>query len=242
MFTALLDFLFPPRCPGCREYTEKLGDWCLACREKYLTPKLFLEAEGDIEAILCLCPYEGAVRDVLRRLKFRRDEGALPYLHRMIQSAMDEDGDALRRFRAYLADEKPIFVPVALHPRREKERGFNQAVMLWREYLTGRGYEWLEVLERTRETQPQYRLSRSEREENVRGAFGLRSEYGEQVKGRTVVLVDDILTSGATLRACAQALKKAQPKKILAITAASGRDLQRKGSPLGELSAQLTEG
>ena len=225
MFTALLDFLFPPRCPGCREYTEQLGDWCQACREKYLMPKLFLEAEGDIEAVLCLCSYEGAVRDELRRLKFRRDEGALPYLHRMIQSGLTEEIDSSRRFRSYLADEKPVFVPVALHPQREKERGFNQTVLLWREYLTARGYEWLEALERTIETQPQYKLSKSEREENVRGAFGLRGEYSEQVKGKTVVLVDDILTSGATLRACAHELKKAQPKKILAITLASGRDL-----------------
>ncbi len=225
MFTALLDFLFPPRCPGCREYTESLGDWCPACREKYLTPKLFLEAEGDIEAVLCFCPYEGAVRDLLHRLKFRRDEGALPYLHRMIQSGLAEESDSLWRFQSYLADEKPVFVPVALHPRREKERGFNQTVLLWREYMTGRGYEWLEALERIRETQPQYKLSKSEREENVRGAFGLRGEYSERVNGKTVVLVDDILTSGATLRACAHALKKAQPKKILAITLASGRDL-----------------
>lgn len=225
MLTALLDFLFPPRCPGCREYTEQLGDWCPACREKYLTPRLFLEADGDIEAVLCLCPYEGAIRDELRRLKFRRDEGALPYLHQMIGSGLAEESDSLRRFRSYLADEKPVFVPVALHPRRERERGFNQTVLLWREYLTGRGYEWLEALERIRETQPQYKLSKSEREENVRGAFGLRGEYSEQVKGKTVVLVDDILTSGATLRACAKAIKAAEPKKILAIALASGRDL-----------------
>ena len=229
MFTALLDFLFPPRCPGCKDYTESPGQWCPACEEEYLAPKLFMDVDSPIEAVLCLAPYEGAVRELLHRLKFRRDEGALPYLHQLIKQcweAADESaigGDA-ERFRNYLGDD-PLFVPVALHPAREKERGFNQAVLLWRDFLTGWGYQWLEPLERTRETLPQYRLNKKEREENVQGAFGLRQGYAEQLASRTVVLVDDIYTTGATMNACADALKKAGPKRILAITLASGRNL-----------------
>ena len=75
------------------------------------------------------------------------------------------------------------------------------------------------------QTLPQYTLNKKEREENVQGAFGLRQGYAEQLASRTVVLVDDIYTTGATMNACADALKKAGPKKILAITLASGRNL-----------------
>ncbi|MDO4204655.1 MAG: ComF family protein [Selenomonadaceae bacterium] len=228
MLTALLDFLFPPRCPGCREYTEHLGDWCPTCEGEYHTPRLFIEDDSDIEAVFCLAPYDGAVRELLHRLKFRRDEGALPYLHRLIEKGWPIEGehsatDSPKRFRAYIG-ERPLFVPVALHPTREKERGFNQAVLLWRDFLTARDYEWQDVLERTRETRPQYSLSRKEREENVQGAFGLRSGYAARLKSRTVVLVDDIYTSGSTMKACAQVLKKAGTERILALALATGRE------------------
>ena len=115
MFTALLDFLFPPRCPGCKDYTESPGQWCPACEEQYLAPKLFMDVDSPIEAVLCLAPYEGAVRELLHRLKFRRDEGALPYLHQLIKQcweAADESaigGDA-ERFHNYLGGD-PLFVP-----------------------------------------------------------------------------------------------------------------------------------
>lgn len=227
MMTALLDFLFPPRCPGCREYRESWGDWCPACEKKYVARRLFLESEGKVEAVMCLALYEGTVKELLHRLKFRRDEGALPYLTRLMERAWIPElpaGDPLARFLAYLGDG-PVFLPVALHPVREKERGFNQTVLLWRDFLTGKGFQWLEALERRKETKPQYSLTKREREENVRGAFALRAECRPQLKGRPVVLVDDIYTSGATLKACAQALRGTGAERVLALTLATGRTL-----------------
>lgn len=225
MIDALLDFLFPPRCPGCRDYRERRGDWCPDCEKQYVARRLFLENGSSVEAVMCLTFYEGPVKDLLHRLKFRRDESALPYLTRLMERAWGGEltaDDPLRRFQAYLGDE-PIFLPVPLHLAREKERGFNQTVLLWRDFLSEKGFPWLEALERTRETKPQYSLAKQEREANVRGAFALREEYRPQLKGRRVVLVDDIYTSGATLKACAQALKGAGAERILGLALATGR-------------------
>lgn len=227
MMTALLDFLFPPRCPGCREYREIWGDWCPACEKKYVARRLFLESGSHVEAVMCLALYDGAVKELLHRLKFRRDESALPYLISLMERAWSPElpaGDSLERFWGYLGDN-PVFLPVPLHPVREKERGFNQTVLLWRNFLRGKGFQWLEALERRKETKPQYSLTKREREENVQGAFALRAECRPQLKDRSVVLADDIYTSGATLKACAQALKGSGAERILALTLATGRAL-----------------
>lgn len=229
MITALLDFLFPPRCPDCRDYTEGQGEWCPECRDKYTAPRLFLEAGSSLEAVFCLTPYEGAVKELLHRLKFRRDEGALPSLVKLMENIWDGEPAAsqdFERFRAYIG-KNPVFVPVALHPNRVKERGFNQTALIWQEFLTKRGCQWLEALERRRETKPQYTLNKKERVENVEGAFSLREEYRTLLKGRTVVLVDDIYTSGATLGACAHALKGAGAAGIAGLALATGRNIQR---------------
>ena len=225
MMTALLDFLFPPRCPGCRKYRENWGDWCPDCEKKYINRRLVLESGGRVEAVLCLTNYEGAVRDLLHRLKFRRDESTLPHLIRLLERAWStdlSDGDPLERFCGYLGDN-PVFLPVPLHPVREKERGFNQTVLLWRDFLRGKGFQWLEALERCRETKHQFSLTKREREENVQGAFALREKFRPQLKGRPVVLVDDIYTSGATVKACAQALSRTGAERVLALALAASR-------------------
>lgn len=122
--------------------------------------------------------------------------------------------------------ESPLIVPVPLHPGRERERGFNQAGLLAsglaRELArrnAGKGPR-VEVrcLRRLRPTLPQTGLSLHQRHENVRGVFAITSP--ERVSGRVVVLVDDVMTTGATVSACAGALKQAGAGKVLVLTLA----------------------
>jgi ComF family protein len=110
-------------------------------------------------------------------------------------------------------------VPVPLHFWRERKRGYNQSELLAVSLgnLTGLPVE-RRALKKIRPTRSQTELSREERIENVAGAFAVRRP--ETVRGRTLVLVDDVCTTGATLDACASALKEAGAKRVLALTVA----------------------
>jgi ComF family protein len=111
-----------------------------------------------------------------------------------------------------------LIVPVPLHPAKRRERGFNQAELL-AESLTDRVSAPLRpVLERTRYTTTQTAFDRSERMENLRGAFRLRKN--SDVRHLRVLLIDDVLTTGSTLSECARVLKKAGATSVCAATAA----------------------
>ena len=122
--------------------------------------------------------------------------------------------------------ELPILIPVPLHRRREHERGFNQAKLLAQGLSKKLSETWKRPgppvdsrsLIRIRATPPQTGLSVSARHENMRGVFVVRAP--ERIHDRTAILVDDVMTTGATLSACAAALKRAGASAVLAITLA----------------------
>jgi ComF family protein len=118
--------------------------------------------------------------------------------------------------RAVLADAD-VCVPVPLHRRRLRQRGFNQADDLAR----GLGVPVVAVLRRVRRTRPQVELPAVERQSNVAGAFALaRPCRARDIAGRIVVLVDDVATTGATLEACARVLSRAGAREVRGLTAA----------------------
>jgi ComF family protein len=156
-----------------------------------------------IVAARAIGAYEGALRAILHALKYgKRPSLARPLARLMCASA----GDLLAN-----AD---LLVPVPLHRRRRRQRGFNQAEELAKRL----GYSWQPVLRRTRATPSQTDLPAARRHANVRNAFALRKRYS--VRGLTVVLVDDVSTTGATLNACATVLQRAGAREIRALTAA----------------------
>lgn len=114
-----------------------------------------------------------------------------------------------------------LIVPVPLHVTRLRQRGYNQAVLLARS-LSKRiaGRLVVDGLERTRATPKQQDLSRSARLKNVRGAFRVSPKNKPLIVGRHVILVDDVMTTGATVEACAKALKKAGAQKVSVVTVA----------------------
>jgi len=114
-----------------------------------------------------------------------------------------------------------VIVPVPLHARRLRERGYNQAALLARELGKGVGLPVLEnALIRVRDTSPQVDLGAEERRENVRGAFHLPDD---RLVGKSVLLVDDVYTTGATLEACSLALKQRGVRAAWALTLARAR-------------------
>ena len=112
-----------------------------------------------------------------------------------------------------------LMMPVPLHPKRLRERGFNQSLLLARHMANELGTE-LEflTLRRVRDTKPQTGLHRDERRKNVRRAFELADR--DVVKGRSIILVDDVATTGSTLNECARVLKRSGSGEVFCLVLA----------------------
>jgi ComF family protein len=148
--------------------------------------------------------YDGALRSIVHALKYEgRRSLALPLA-------------ALMRHRgADLIVGVDVVVPVPLHPSRRRERGFNQAADLAKHL----GMPVSAALRRVRPTVAQARLPAARRHGNVRGAFAA-TEAARALRGGTILLVDDVSTTGATLDACARTLKEVGIREVRALTAA----------------------
>ena len=147
--------------------------------------------------------YEGVLRQVILLVKFQRHERLGRRLGEKLMDTLTQEEELLKSTR---------IVPVLLHRRRRRERGFNQAEILARGLTDRTGIPMdRDSLRRTRFTPPQTGLSPSARRANVRGAFDVR---GTLLRGHIVLLVDDVITTGATVNACARRLKQAGPSRF----------------------------
>jgi ComF family protein len=157
-----------------------------------------------------LGPFEGALRILVHELKYRGRRRVAARLAGLLLEESD-----IRRVLGAGAD----IVPVPLHPKRRRQRGFNQAELLAAALARGSGLALSPgVLVRRKDTSPQAGLSSAARRRNVAGAFAVR--HRSRVMGRTLVLVDDVTTTGATASACARALKDAGAAEVRLVTVA----------------------
>jgi ComF family protein len=198
---ALIDLLLPPSCAGCGTYGVALCDRCLGAMRPAGRPEdRFLAADPGIvvgevlEVGVAAFAYEGPLRRMLSKLKYvgvRRLADPLA-------------GAAVAYLDPLLALVRPqALVPVPIHADRRRERGYNQAALLAEALSRRCGVPAAELLERRRMTAQQHRLSRAARLRNLRDAFGLLPQARPPP---TVMLIDDILTTSATLEACAAVL------------------------------------
>ena len=208
MLSALLDFLFPPHCPSCHACVERRG-FCQTCARQLIGVRRMMEMGAMAEhltGVWVLAHYRAGVRDLLRALKYRRNMAVLDDL-RTILAAGEE-----------VLEELPpslLAVPVPLAMQRQKERGFNQTEEIFAPWFAAHGIPFEPILIRTRETMPLYEMMRTERRQELRGAFALVD--GADVQGKDLLLVDDIMTTGATLTECAHVLRHDGARRVYAI-------------------------
>ena len=225
---AVLDIVFPPACLNCRAATDAPGSLCAACWgkvrfierpfcERLGTPfAVDLGGEGLLspEAVADPPVYtraravahfdDGPVRQLIHRLKYSdRLELAGPL------------GAWMARAGAELLVEADLLVPVPLHRRRLIVRRFNQANALAQAVSAASGVPVNPfVLARVKSTPSQVGLSRTQRAINLQGAFRAPEDLAAQIEGRAIVLIDDVLTSGATVNAASRALLRAKAKRV----------------------------
>jgi ComF family protein len=155
---------------------------------------------------------EGMVLDLIHRYKYRRALWFEPFLAGLL---VEQASASLRE------EGWDMIVPVPLHPLKQSEREFNQAERLGRRLSAATGLPLnSRVLRRVEFTRTQTKLSRAERAANVRKAFALKN--GEPIRGRKIVLVDDVFTTGATTSACARLLLRAGASAVCVWTVARG--------------------
>jgi ComF family protein len=221
---SLLDLVFPPRCVACR----RPGAWlCAACLAgvSYLSVPLCSHC-GEPLSVTRHCSrlanhlprldglrsaawHEGALRTALHQFKYRQ--------LRVLRGPL---GEVLTRAwrQSPLPEAIDLLLPVPLHARRVRERGYNQSLLLAQELARATGLSLAErSLVRVRHTRPQVGLRAAERLSNVDGAFAYQ---GPALAGRRVCLIDDICTTGATLQACAIPLRAAGAGAVYAYTLA----------------------
>ena len=181
-----------------------MGDGrCQGCRE----------FEPEFDRAVSFGEYAGALRGLIHLLKYDKVFPAAPVLGSMLAQAITELDRAGDNTRA-------LIVPVPLHAGKRGERGCNQAELIVRsavKHLPQR-LEVATALKRQRATHSQVGLSREERVTNMRDAFRVTSP--ESVKGRTVIVVDDVMTTGTTVSECARVLKHAGAERVWAATVA----------------------
>lgn len=154
--------------------------------------------------------YEGRLLEAIHRFKYGGDMALLKPLGLLLLDGVK-----------VLGEMPDAIVPVPLHRKRLKERGFNQSLLLARELSRelSIGVDYLN-LKRTLHTHPQINLKAKERRQNVRGAF--EAVNPSRLRGRRILLVDDVFTTGATVRECAKALKKTGAEVFVATLARVG--------------------
>lgn len=235
----LLDLFFPPTCVHCGGVVEPEKNYrylCADCeRELHFVEApacgccghpFFGQVDGEricphcegldpaFERGVTTLLFKGAARSLLISLKYHRQQHLLSDFRALFQSSER----VLNHVRG------AILVPVPLHPRKQRERGFNQSVLLAVELARAAGADTrvLELLRRVEDTGTQTALDRHSRMENLRDAFSLSAAVQMPGKEERLVLLDDVFTTGSTLNCCARVLRKAGFRRLDVVSFAHG--------------------
>jgi ComF family protein len=200
----------PPLCDRCGDPLARQNEsLCAVCCAN----------SGAIGRARAVGEYQGTLREIIHALKYA---GRISLARPLAERMRHRGGELLK--------DVDYVVPVPLHWRREYQRGFNQAHEIARHL----GPPVVKALRRRRATRAQVELPADRRRANVTGAFAIhRSRFGDPlIRGKTVLLIDDVSTTGATLEACAHVLREKGASAVLALTAARVVTRRRNDRPV----------
>lgn len=203
-----------PLCPKCgRPFTSDISlsrspdHLCSECRD----------IKTYFDKAIAIGPYDGTLAEAIHLFKYNRKKGLGRILGRIM---VDNIISSSSLFHTELVEVSSLIIlPVPLHPKRLREREFNQSLLLAKEIsLTFRIPLIPYNLQRVRWTRPQIELKGEERLKNVKGAFKVKNP--KDIEGKSLLLIDDVYTTGATVRECSKVLKKSGAEKVYVLTLA----------------------
>lgn len=229
----LLDLLFPKTCLGCGKFGRYFCDDCTkeikqtdlvcpfcerpnlggivhpVCKRKY-----------GLNGLWSLGIYEGILRKAIQKLKYKWVSTIAGELIDMTLVYWAKNPPVLLDIIKKDQGETWIVTSVPLYPTRQKWRGFNQSDLLAKLFASKLGLKYENTLKRIRNTTPQMKLQASERKRNIRNAFSLLPAMNEKRSTMNVLLIDDVWTTGSTLKECCYVLKRSGVKNVWALTIA----------------------
>ena len=187
-------------CRKCGKVLPDGGENCYSCRKI---------SDYHFENIRSVCVYDGTAKDLVHKFKY----GGRDYIGRILGKTMNTVLD-LQGYK----NEIDFVVPVPMHWLKRYLRGYNQTEILANEISETIGKPVYKSISRTKSTKPQYKLRKEERSTNLAGCFAIREKYRNEIKGKTLLLIDDVCTTCSTIEECSKTLRRAGASKVYALT------------------------
>ena len=232
LMNLMLDLLFPKRCVGCKKFDSYFCPECVANigQTELVCPKCERPAVGGethpicrrrfgLDGLWSLGIYQNPLREAIKQLKYGKVRG-------LAESLVDILVEYWVKYQPFILDKIKadrgkgwVVITVPLYWWRENNRGFNQSSLIGQTLSKKLGLAYSDSLKRIRYTKPQVSLKGKDRHQNIRGAFEVSKPYTLN-PAPYILLIDDVWTTGSTLRECCYVLKRAGVKKVWAITLA----------------------
>ena len=226
----ILDILYPRYCLGCgaegqyicencQNFLGEASLICPVCRKGSFSGQRHPHCPSryQLDGLISIWEYEGLIKKVIHYIKYRHLGDAVSEIIALSWKTMRQDPERFSAFFSFLA-ENPSLTFIPLTARKKRQRDFNQAELIARGFGKITSLEILPLLKKVKETKSQTELKKEERLENVRGVFALKKNNLSIPKN--LILVDDVWTTGATMKEAARTLKRAGVRKIWGLTLA----------------------
>ena len=223
MLKTILTLLFPKFCEGCGKFGQKI---CINCAKKILV----LEHQ---ECLMCSHSSVDGFTHKICKISYAPEQTFSMFKYSWVIKSLIRKGKYRGNFKAYLdiieffnskssflqSLENYILIPIPISQKRLQQRGYNQCEKICKyleQYIPQS--KTVKLLKRTKETKSQYSLKREERMVNMKNAFEIDKKFVTLIKDKKIVIVDDISTTGSTIREACKEVYKANPKKIICLT------------------------
>jgi ComF family protein len=228
-----LEVIFPSHCISCEKIISREGLFCSSCWQKlqFITePKCkicsypfefelssdlicgrCLEKKPSFDKVITIFRYNEILRKIISDLKYRDQIFLAKKLARILVNKVKDE-----------IDDKTLLAVVPLHKKRLRKRKFNQSILIGfhlKKLLPNLKF-YPDLLEKITDTKPQARLTKKQRQENLKQVFFVRKKYLHLVKNKKILLLDDVMTTGTTLEKCAKELKVKDVREVVAVTLA----------------------
>ena len=217
LLSIVADFFYPPHCSVCDKYIEHREDiLCAKCSAKILAIGRCPESKMPIKEVWRITKYHDGTREMIRNLKYNNGLNKLPASNKILERAIKVEPQLL-----VLLNNIDVAVAVPLHAEREKKRGYNQVEVIFGDWLNRHNVHMDRLLLRTKATEHLFSLSPVERRKQMVDAFSLADGAVTKVKGKSILILDDIFTTGTTMSECAKVLKLNGAAEIYGLALAS---------------------